>query len=133
MVGLQRTIKLSSEIASMLFAPRLCRAFALRKRILTSMSAAVVAAGVGLPADGGAVEQLLKAKASSPGGTIKLLTAPHIGKKVCDIADATALKFFKHANHGPHKYAQVEAIEGDCAGKQGYIPLRSLDPQPQND
>jgi hypothetical protein len=97
------------------------------------MSAAIVAALVGLPADGWSNDQILSAKASNPAATVRLLTAPHTGKKICDISDATPLKFFKRADHGPHKFAKVEVLEGTCAGKQGYVPLLSLDPQPQID
>jgi hypothetical protein len=97
------------------------------------MSAAIVAALVGLPADGWSNEQILGAKASNPAATVRLLTAPHTGKKICDISDSTPLKFFKRADHGPHKFAKVEVLEGACAGKQGYVPLSSLDPQPQID
>ena len=97
------------------------------------MSAAILVALVGLPADGWSKEQILSAKASNPAATIGLLTAPHTGKKVCDISDSTALKFFKRANHGPHRYAKVEVLEGTCAGKRGYVPLLSLDPQPRID
>ena len=97
------------------------------------MSAAIVAALVGLPADGWSNDQILSAKASNPAATVRLLTAPHTGKKICDISDLTPLKFFNRADHGPHKFAKVEVLEGDCAGKQGYVPLLSLDPQPQTD
>lgn len=117
----------------MLRAPRPCRAFALRRHIPTSMSAAIVAVLVGLSADGWSAEQILSAKASSPAATVKLLTAPHTGKKICDISDSAPLKFFNRADHGPHKYAKVEVLEGTCAGKQGYVPLLSLDPQPRTD
>jgi hypothetical protein len=117
----------------MLFASRLCRFFALRRYTPIFTSAAIVAALVGLPANGWSTEQVLSAKASSPAVTVKLLTAPHTGKKICDVADLTAVKFFKPADHGPHKYAMVEVLEGACAGKQGYVPLLSLDPQPQTD
>jgi hypothetical protein len=97
------------------------------------MSAAIVAALVGFPADGWSNEQILSVKASDPVATVRLLTAPHTGKKICDISDSTSLKFFKRANHGPHRFAEVEVLEGTCAGKRGYVPLRSLDPQPQAD
>ena len=97
------------------------------------MSTAIVVALVGLPADGWSNEQILSAKPSNPAATVRLLTAPHTGKKICDISDSTPLKFFKRANHGPHKFAKVEVLEGACIGKRGYVPLLSLDPQPQID
>jgi hypothetical protein len=97
------------------------------------MSAAIVAVLVGLPADVWSKEQILSAKASNSTTTVRLLTAPHTGKKICDIADSTLLKFFNRVDHGPHRYAKVEVLEGACAGKQGYVPLLSLDPQPQTD
>jgi len=117
----------------MLLASMPSRAFALRRYLPTAMSAAIVLALVGLPADGWSNEQVLRAKVSDPAAPVRLLTAPHTGKKICDIVDSTPLKFFERANHGPHKFAKVEVLEGACAGKLGYVPLLSLDPQPQTD
>lgn len=71
--------------------------------------------------------------ASVPGGTGRLLTAPHTGKIICDLADTTPVLFFTQANHGPHKYARVEVLEGGCVGKQGYLSWGSLDPEPTAD
>jgi len=117
----------------MLFAPKPCRPPAMRRRIRTTIGAAVLMALAGLAPDGRASEQRLSAKASDPGATVRLLTAPHTGRKICDIADSTPLKFFRRAKHGPHRYAEVEVLEGACAGQRGYVPLRSLEPQPAAD
>ena len=103
----------------------------MRRRLPHGLALIILAVLVGLPSDGWSNEQILSAKASSPTATVKLLTAPHTGKKLCDISDSTPLKFFNRAAHGPHKYAKVEVLEGTCAGKQGFVPLISLDPQPQ--
>lgn len=115
----------------MLFAPKRYRLPTRRSRIRTVMGAAVLASLAGLAPDGRASEQQLQAKASDPAATVRLLTAPHTGRTICNIADSTQLKFFRRAKHGPHRYAEVEVLQGDCAGERGYVPLRSLDPQPR--
>ena len=91
----------------------------------------IVAVLIGSPTDARSAEQILGVKASDPAAAIQLLTAPHTGQKICDIQGSTPIKFFKRANHGPHKFAKVEVLEGVCAGKQGYVPWRSLDPEPR--
>ena len=93
----------------------------------------IIAALIGSPADAWSKEQLLRVKASDPAASIKLLTAPHTGTTICDIQGSTPIRFFKRANHGPHKYARVEVLEGACAGEQGYVPWASLAPEPQED
>ena len=86
---------------------------------------------VGSPTDVLSKEQIFRVEASDPAAAIRLLTAPHAGRKICDIASSTPVKYFKRANHGPHRFAKVEVLEGDCAEKQGFVPWRSLDPEPQ--
>ncbi len=76
-------------------------------------------------------EETVKVKASSPEATVNLLTAPHTGKTICALGNATPLTFFQRANHGPHKFAKVEVLEGACAGKTGYISWFALDPKPE--
>lgn len=78
-------------------------------------------------------EQIVGVKASVPGGSARLLTAPHTGRKICDVADITPVLFLKRADHGPHKFARVEILEGDCAGEQGYLSWDSLNPTPTAD
>ena len=68
------------------------------------------------------------AKASVPEGTIRLLTAPHIGKTICEIPDRTGLELIRYARHGPHEFAEVRVLQGACEGKDGYIPAGSIDP-----
>ena len=71
-------------------------------------------------------------KASDPSATVPLLTAPHTGKNICDIADSTRVAFIKRADHGPHKFANVEVLDGDCAGQDGYVGWHYLDPEPRD-
>ena len=95
------------------------------------LSGIIVAVLIGSPTDAWSKEQILRVKASDPAATIRLLTAPHTGEKICDIPGSTPIKFFKRSNHGPHKFAKVEVLEGACAEKHGYVPWLSLDPEPQ--
>ncbi len=104
------------------FGPKSCIPFVL--------SGIIVAVLIGSPADARSKEQILRVKASDPAGTIGLLTAPQTGKKICDLPGSTPIKYFKRSNHGPHKFAKVEVLDGACAGKQGYVPWLSLDPEP---
>lgn len=60
-----------------------------------------------------------------------MLTAPHIGKKICEVPASTPIRFIAHARHGPHRFARVEVLEGDCAGRQGYVPWSTLEPKPK--
>ncbi len=102
-----------------------------KRCIPLALSGLIVAVSIGWPIDARSKDQILRVKASDPAATIRLLTAPHTGRKICDIAGSTSIRFFKRANHGAHKYAKVEVLEGVCAKKQGYVPWRSLDPEPQ--
>lgn len=65
--------------------------------------------------------------------TVGLLTAPHTGKKMCEVPASTPVRFISRASHGPHRYARVEVLEGDCAGMLGYVPWGTLDPEPRHD
>lgn len=93
----------------------------------------IAAALMGSPTETQSKEQILKVTALHPSTTISLLTAPHTGKKICDIASSTSVIFFDRANHGPHKFARVEILEGACAGQRGYVAWASLDPEPRED
>jgi hypothetical protein len=68
-----------------------------------------------------------------PAATVWMLSAPHTGKKTCEVPASTPIRFIGRANHGPHRYARVEVLEGDCAGEQGYVPWTTLDPEPVED
>lgn len=95
-------------------------------------SAALLQALAVIAAPGAALaEEAVKVKASSPDAEVNLLTAPHTGKTICALSDATPLTFFQRADHGPHKFAKVEVLAGDCAGKTGYISWFALDPKPK--
>ncbi len=107
------------------------REFGLKSCIPLILSGMIVAVLIGSPTDARSKEQILRVKASDPAATIRLLTAPHTGNRICDIPGSTLIKFFKRSNHGPHKFAKVEVLEGACAEQQGYVPWRSLDPEPQ--
>ena len=115
----------------MLQIPKTHRRFKMRRRIPFVLSGIIIVVLIGSPADARSQEQILRVVASDPAATIGLLTAPHTGKNMCDIAHSTPIKFFKRANHGPHKFAKVEVLEGACAGQLGYVLWRSLDPEPQ--
>lgn len=78
-------------------------------------------------------EQVVSVQASTSDGTTRLLTAPHTGRTVCEVADATPVLFVNPADHGPHKYARVEVLDGDCAGERGYLPWTALDLTPTVD
>ncbi len=77
-----------------------------------------------------AAEEAVQVKASSPDAKVKLLTAAHTGKTICELDDGTALTFIQRADHGPHKFAKVEVLEGACSGTTGYISWFALDPKP---
>ena len=94
-------------------------------------SGLIAAALLALPADVRATEQVVVVKASDPASTVPLLTAPHTGANICDLADSTQVTFIKRADHGPHKFASVQVLDGDCAGREGYVGWHYLDPEPQ--
>jgi hypothetical protein len=60
-------------------------------------------------------------------------SAPHTGKKMCEVPASTPIRFINRASHGPHHYARVEVLEGACAGTQGYVPWKTLEPEPRED
>jgi len=76
-------------------------------------------------------EALVKVIAEEPAMAVWMLAAPHIGKKICQVQTSTRIRFIAHARHGPHQFARVEVLEGECAGKQGYVPWSTLQPKPQ--
>lgn len=73
-----------------------------------------------------AEEDRRSVREAADGVGVNLLTAPHTGSLICTLAHGTAVAFLNPANHGPHKFAKVDVLEGDCAGRQGYVPLQSL-------
>jgi hypothetical protein len=77
-----------------------------------------------------ATEQTVHIRSLNPGTITSLLNAPHSGDKICDLADATTVSFIQRADHGPHKFAKIEVLDGDCSGLQGYVAWRTLDPEP---
>jgi len=68
---------------------------------------------------------------SAPSENVTLLSAPHVGKRLCDLPHASTVRFVERANHGPHKFAKVEVLERNCAGVVGYLAWSTLDPRPQ--
>ncbi|HKY95236.1 MAG TPA: hypothetical protein VJL84_08015 [Kiloniellales bacterium] len=69
-------------------------------------------------------------KASEPATSVSLLSAPHVGKTLCDVPGGTPVTFLARAPHGPHLYARIVVLEGGCAGQEGYVPWMTLDPEP---
>lgn len=103
-------------------------------RILLVLAAALVAAmPAGAPAEAGADDTVLTLKAQAPATVVRMLAAPHVGRRVCDIPASTPVRFIARAAHGPHVYARVEVLEGACAGREGYVPWAGLDPEPAQD
>ena len=96
--------------------------------LLSGMIFAVLVASL---TDVHAAEQILRVKTSDPAATTPLLSAPHTGKNICDIPDSTRVKFIRRSDHGPHKFASVQVLDGDCAGQDGYVGWSYLDPEPQ--
>jgi len=82
-------------------------------------------------ASGQSSEALVKVIAKEPATAVWMLAAPHIGKRICQVQTSTLIRFIAHARHGPHQFARVEVLEGECAGKQGYVPWSVLQPKPQ--
>ena len=93
--------------------------------VVTGLSAA--------PTDVQSTEQSVTIKAPDPASTVPLLSAPHTGKIICNIPDATRVNFIKRSNHGPHKYANVEVLDGACAGQTGFVGWHYLEPEPHED
>ena len=98
--------------------------------LFTGLVAAVL---LGSPTGVQSGEAVLTLRPTEPAGTVWILSAPHIGKKMCEVPAATRIRFITRASHGPRHYARVEVLEGDCAGKQGYAPWATLEPEPRQD
>ena len=98
--------------------------------LFVGLDAAVL---LGSPTAARSSEAVLGLKPAEPAATVWMLSAPHTGKKICDVPTSTPIRFNARASHGPHHYARVEVLEGDCAGKQGYVPWITLEPEPQKD
>ncbi len=96
------------------------------------LSGIVCAALTGLPTDARSTEQVVRVKTSDPVATVPLLTAPDTGKNICDMPDSTRVMFIRRSDHGPHKFASVEVLDGNCAGQDGYVGWHYLDPEPRD-
>lgn len=77
---------------------------------------------------GAAEEETRIVRTSGPESPAALLSAPHVGASLCDVADRTPVLFLRSARHGPHTYAEVKVLDGDCEGQQGYLPSQVLHP-----
>ncbi len=99
---------------------------ALRLTVLLALACLLSPAG-----DAHSEAETVRVKTSAPGGTAPLLSAPHTGKTLCEIADGTPVAFVRRADHGPHRFAEVQVKEGDCAGVEGYVSWTALDPRPE--
>ena len=80
------------------------------------------------PGTGAAQEETRIVRTSGPDSPAALLSAPHVGASLCDVADRTPVRFLRSARHGPHSYAEVKVLDGDCEGQQGYLPSQVLHP-----
>ena len=78
-------------------------------------------------------ETIVTLEPFEPLNSVWMLSAPHVGRRTCEVAAATRARFLARANHGPHPYAQVEVLEGACAGRRGYVPWSNIEPQPAAD
>jgi len=86
---------------------------------------------LGSPASAQSGETIVKVMPEEPATAVWVLAAPHIGKKICQVPTSTRIRFIAHARHGPHQFARVEVLEGECAGSEGYVPWSTLQPKPQ--
>jgi len=109
---------------------RIC---ALRKGAPVFLAGLVAVVLLGSPTNSRASETIVTLMPVEPATTVWMLAAPHIGKKMCEVPGSAKIRFIARANHGPHRYARIEVLEGDCAGKQGYVPWSTVDPEPQED
>jgi hypothetical protein len=98
--------------------------------LLVGLSLAIL---LGEPMAAQSNETVVVLRPLEPAATVRMLSAPHTGKKTCEIRASTPIRFIAPADHGPHRYARVEVLEGDCAGEQGYVPWTTLDPEPRKD
>jgi hypothetical protein len=97
------------------------------------LSGLLVAGLNAVPTLARSTEQIVAIKTSDPASTVSLLSAPHTGKIICKITSATRVEFIKRSDHGPHKFANVEVLDGTCAGQVGYVGWHYLEPEPQKD
>jgi hypothetical protein len=96
------------------------------------LAAGLIAAAVlGPTRDTWSGDAVLTLRPVAPAATVWMLSAPHTGKRTCEVPASTPIRFIKRASHGPHRYARVEVLEGACAGQQGYIPWATIEPEPQ--
>lgn len=68
------------------------------------------------------------------GTSIWMRSAPHVGRRTCELEGGTRARFIAQAMHGGrHRYAEIEPLEGACAGQHGYVPWSSIEPKPATD
>ena len=70
-------------------------------------------------------------KPTDPTATVWVLSAPHTGMRLCRVPASTPVRFIARAKHGPHRYARIEVLGGECAGTEGYVPWTVLEPKPR--
>ena len=109
---------------------RMC---ALREGAPIFLAGLVAVILLGVPTNLRASETIANLMPVEQATTVWILAAPHIGRKLCQVPGSTKIRFIARANHGPHRYARIEVLEGDCAGTQGYVPWSTIDPEPQED
>lgn len=85
---------------------------------------------LGAPRAARSGEMIVTVEPLEPAASVWILSAPHIGKKTCEVPAATHVRFIARASHGPHRYPEVEVTEGGCAGQHGYVPWSYLEPEP---
>ena len=93
----------------------------------------IAAVLLGSPTAARSSEAVLTLRPVGSGATVWMISAPHTGEEICEVPASTPIRFIARANHGPHHYARVEVLEGDCAGKLGYVPWTTLEPDPRED
>ncbi len=100
-----------------------------------SLVVALVVAWVSLAAPRAARsgETIVTVQPLEPATSVWMLSAPHVGRKTCELEGATRVRFIARASHGRHRYAEVEALEGACAGERGHVPWSYLEPEPPAD
>ena len=76
-------------------------------------------------------DDIVTVQPQEPAKAVWLLSAPHIGDRICEVPASTPIRFIAPARHGSHRYARVEVLEGACAGEEGYVPASTLESGPQ--
>jgi len=76
-------------------------------------------------------ETIVTLEPFEPLNSVWMLSAPHVGRRTCEIEGSTRARFIDRVNHGPHPYADIEVLEGACAGRRGYVPWSNIEPKPE--